>query len=182
MPTCIRSSSSSMASARQPRSPAGSTQCRRKYGHVTGRRRTQLSWGGNVWFNGADGERQAIRVDSRDTHGAYSVIESVAEPGCAVPTHRHRNEEEHFLVISGRYRIAIGDQILDAPPGTRATVPRNTPHSWRNIAAEESQLLAILTPGGFEQIIHAVKDTPTEKIRDLAEGFGCDILGPPVAE
>jgi hypothetical protein len=44
--------------------------------------------GGNVWFNGADGERQAIRVDSRDTHGAYSVIESVAEPGCAVPTHR----------------------------------------------------------------------------------------------
>ena len=44
--------------------------------------------GGNVWFKGADGERQAIRVDSRDTRGAYSVIESVAEPGCAVPTHR----------------------------------------------------------------------------------------------
>jgi quercetin dioxygenase-like cupin family protein len=138
--------------------------------------------GGNVWFNGADGERQAIRVDSRDTHGAYSVIESVAEPGCAVPTHRHRDEEEHFLVISGRYRIAVWDQILDAPPGTRATVPRNTPHSWRNIAAGEGRLLAILTPGGFEQIIYAVKDTPTEKIRDLAAAFGCDILGPPVAE
>ena len=73
------------------------------------------------------GERQAVRVDSRDTHG---------------------NEEEHFLVISGHYRIAIGDQILDAPPGTCATVPRKTPHSWRNIAAE----------------------------------FGCDILGPQVAD
>jgi quercetin dioxygenase-like cupin family protein len=93
--------------------------------------------GGNVWFNGADGERQAIRADSRDTHGAYSVIESVAEPGCAVPTHRHREEDEHFLVISGRYRIAIGDQ---APPGTRATVPRNTPHSWRNIAVRANHL------------------------------------------
>jgi mannose-6-phosphate isomerase-like protein (cupin superfamily) len=138
--------------------------------------------GDNVWFKGADGEAQAIRVDNRDTHGAYAVIESVAKPGCAVPTHRHRNEEEHFLVISGRYRIAIGDQILDASPGTRATVPRNTPHSWRNIAAHESRLLAILTPGGFEQIIYAVKDTPPEKIRELAEGFGCDILGPPVAE
>src|SRR5258705_8972514 len=42
---------------------------------------------GNVWFKGADGERQAIRVDSRDTDGAYAVIESVATPGCAVPTH-----------------------------------------------------------------------------------------------
>jgi hypothetical protein len=51
------------------------------------------------------------------------VIESVAERGCAVPTHLHRNEDEHFLVISGRYRIAIGDRILDATPGTRAAVP-----------------------------------------------------------
>ena len=138
--------------------------------------------GGNVWFKGADSERQAIRVDSRDTHGTYSVIESVARPGCAVPTHSHRDEDEHLLVISGRYRIAIGDQVLDAPPGTRATVPRNTPHSRRNIAAEDSRLLAILTPEGFEQIVYAVKDTPPEKIPHLAAEFGCDVLGPPVAE
>ena len=39
-----------------------------------------------VWFKGADGERRAIQVDSRDTRGTYSVIESVATPGCAVPT------------------------------------------------------------------------------------------------
>jgi quercetin dioxygenase-like cupin family protein len=137
--------------------------------------------GGDVWFKGAAGERQAIRVDSRDTGGVYSVIESVAEPGCAVPTHRHRNEEEHFLVLSGHYRIAIGDSILEAPSGTRATVPRNTPHSWRNVAAQESRLLAIITPGGFEQIVYAVKDTPPHEIADLASRFGCDILGPPVA-
>ena len=136
----------------------------------------------DLWMKGADGERQSIRVDSRVTAGAYSVIESVAERGCAVPTHLHRNEDEHLLVISGRYRIAIGNRILDATPGTRATVPRNTPHSWRNVAPEESRLLAIMTPGGFEQIVYAVKDTPPEKIRDLAARFGCDILGPPVAE
>jgi mannose-6-phosphate isomerase-like protein (cupin superfamily) len=88
---------------------------------------------GDIWLKGADGERQSIRVDSRVTGGAYSVIESVAEPGCAVPTHLHRNEDEHFLVISDRYRIAIGDRILDATPGTRATVLRNTAHSWRNV-------------------------------------------------
>ena len=61
-------------------------------------------------------------------------------------------------------------------------MPRNTPHSWRNIAAQESRLLAIVTPGGFEQIIYEVKDTPREKIGDLAARFGCDILGPPVAD
>jgi quercetin dioxygenase-like cupin family protein len=135
-----------------------------------------------TWFKGADGERQAIRVDSRDTDGAYAVIESVAAPGCAVPTHRHRNEEEHFLVISGHYRIAIGDRVLDAMPGTRATVPRNTPHSWRNIASGESRLLAIITPGGFELIVYAVEGAAPERIRDIAARFGCDILGPPVAK
>ena len=61
-------------------------------------------------------------------------------------------------------------------------VPRNTPHSWRNIAAAQSRLLGVLTPGGFEQIVYAVKDAPPEKIAHLAAEFGCDILGPPVAD
>jgi mannose-6-phosphate isomerase-like protein (cupin superfamily) len=52
----------------------------------------------------------------------------VAEPGCAVPTHLHRNEDEHFLVISGRYRIAIGDKLFDAAPGARISAPRNARH------------------------------------------------------
>jgi hypothetical protein len=30
---------------------------------------------GDIWLKGADGERQSIRVDSRVTEGAYSVIE-----------------------------------------------------------------------------------------------------------
>lgn len=135
---------------------------------------------GITWLAAAPGERQAIRVDSRTTGGAYAVIESVAEPGCAVPTHLHRNEDEHFLVISGRYRIAVDDSVFDATPDTRITVPRNSPHSWRNIAEGESRLLAILTPGGFEQLAYEVGSTPPEHIYDLAAQYGCEILGPPV--
>jgi hypothetical protein len=42
----------------------------------------------SIWLKGADGERQAVRVDSRVTGGAYSVIESLAEPAV-----RHRSPE-----------------------------------------------------------------------------------------
>ncbi|GBG37408.1 cupin domain-containing protein [Mycobacterium montefiorense] len=140
-----------------------------------------LSSCGDTWLAAAQGERQAIRVDSRTTGGAYAIIESAAQPGCAVPTHLHRNEDEHFLVISGRYRIAVGSELFDAPPGARVTVPRNSPHSWRNIAQAESRLLAILIPGGFEQIAYQVARTPADQIRELAARYGCDILGPPVA-
>jgi mannose-6-phosphate isomerase-like protein (cupin superfamily) len=133
----------------------------------------------NTWLPAAHGERQAIRVDSRMTDGAYAVIESVAESDTAVPTHRHRNEEEHFLVLSGHYRIAIGNDVIDACAGDRATVPRNTPHSWRNISSGESRLLVTIVPGGFEQLAYQVKDTAPEYIAALAGRFGCDILGPP---
>jgi quercetin dioxygenase-like cupin family protein len=136
---------------------------------------------GDIWLKGAEGERQTIRTDSRATGGVYAIIESVAEPGCAVPTHLHRNEDEHFLVISGRYRIAIGDELFDAAPGARISAPRNTPHSWRNVALEERRLLAILMPGGFEQIAYEVRDTPADQLEELAARFGCEILGPPVA-
>ncbi len=54
---------------------------------------------GVVWLSAADGELQAVRVDSRTTQGAYAVIESVVEPDASAPTHLHRNEEEHLLVI-----------------------------------------------------------------------------------
>jgi len=114
----------------------------------------------DVWLDAATGERQRVRVDSRTTGGAYSIIESAAEPGCAVPTHLHRDEDEHFLVISGRYRIAVGDKLFEGTPGAHIIAPRNSPHSWRNIADTESRLLAIITPGGFEQIAYEVSATP----------------------
>ncbi len=84
-------------------------------------------------------------------------------------------------MLSGHYRIALDDKVIDALPGTSVTVPRGTPHSWRNVAATESRLLATITPGGFEQIVYAVKDSAPGKVAELAARFGCDILGPPVA-
>ncbi len=70
--------------------------------------------GADIWWDAAEGERLAVRVDSRATDGAYAVVESVADEGCAVPRHRHRNEDEHLLVLSGRYRFLIGGRIVDA--------------------------------------------------------------------
>ena len=57
-----------------------------------------------VWFGGAPGERIAVRISSIQTNGAYAVVESFAKPDCATPMHLHRNEEEHFIVVSGLYR------------------------------------------------------------------------------
>jgi hypothetical protein len=35
-------------------------------------------------------------------------------------------------------------------------------------------------PGGFDQIVYAVKDAAPQRVAELAAQFGCDILEPPV--
>jgi quercetin dioxygenase-like cupin family protein len=61
------------------------------------------------WYEGTHGERIAVRLSSLDTNGAYAIVESIAAPGCATPMHLHRNETEHFVILAGTYRIAIGN-------------------------------------------------------------------------
>src|SRR5258708_4538137 len=81
------------------------------------------------WYEGTAGERIAVRLSSTDTNGAYAIVESVTAPGCSPPMHLHRNEEEHFVVLAGTYRILIEDKVFDAPVGTSiCPSPKLHPH------------------------------------------------------
>ena len=41
--------------------------------------------------------------------------------------HLHRNEEEHFVVLVGTYRILIEDKVLDTSFGASVTLPKGIP-------------------------------------------------------
>jgi quercetin dioxygenase-like cupin family protein len=133
------------------------------------------------WYEGTAGERIAVRLSSKDTNRAYAIVESVSAPGCSPPLHLHRNEEEHMVVLAGTYRIQIEDKVFAAPAGTSATVPRGARHSWRNISNETSRLLVVLTPGGFEQCIQTIRNSPADKVLEIAAHYGCFLVGPPIS-
>ena len=99
------------------------------------------------WYEGTHGERIAVRLSSLDTNGAYAIVESIAAPGCATPMHVHRSEEEHFVIIAGSYRIAIGEKVFEASAGASITLPQGVPHSWRNVSSEPGCMVVIFTPG-----------------------------------
>src|SRR5262249_12013219 len=128
---------------------------------------------GGPWYDGTPGERIAIRVSSADTHGIYAVVESIAAPGCATPLHLHRTEEEHFTIVTGHYRFQVDDKIFDLPAGTTLSVPKNAPHSWRNISDEPGRLIVVIRPGGFEQCIKTIRNSPVEKLEEIAASYGC---------
>ena len=132
-------------------------------------------------YEGPGGERFAVRLSSTKTNGAYSIVESVAPPGYTPPMHIHRNEEQHFVVLAGTYRILIEDKLFHAPIGTSITVPRGYRHSWRNMSNETGRLLLILTPGGFENCIQTINDSPADKILEIVASYGCSVVGQPLS-
>jgi mannose-6-phosphate isomerase-like protein (cupin superfamily) len=95
--------------------------------------------------------------------------------------HLHRNEEEHFVVLAGTYRILIEEKVFDAPVGISVTVPRGSRHSWRNLSNETARLLVILTPGGFDKCIQTIRDSPEDQMLAIAAHYGCFIVGPPIS-
>jgi quercetin dioxygenase-like cupin family protein len=84
------------------------------------------------WLQTRPGEQCVIRVSVEDTHGLYSLVEIVSDPGDGTPLHIHEREDEHIAVLEGTARIAYGDKVFDCRAGDIATLRKGIPHAWGN--------------------------------------------------
>ncbi len=96
------------------------------------------------------GNRFLIR--SEQTEGRFALIEhTIAPRALASPIHTHLHEDEYSYVLSGRMGALIGDEVVEAGPGELVEKPRGIPHAFWNVVDEETRLLELISPGGFEQ-------------------------------
>lgn len=58
------------------------------------------------------------------------------EPGEAVDAHRH-DEEEVFIVLSGRVRLTVGGESCEIGPDDVAYIPRDVEHAIANLSDTE---------------------------------------------
>jgi len=101
------------------------------------------------------------------TAGFFSLAEVTIQPGTSgPPPHLHRELLDSFYVLEGTLTVRVGDDEVDAPPGTYACVPPGVVHTFANRSAEPVRFLNLNTPGGWEGYI-----------RDLAAATPAD--GPP---
>jgi quercetin dioxygenase-like cupin family protein len=150
----------------------------------------------------ADGEGEArwwlgglatIKASSRDTGGQYTLVEVVEPAGAEAPLHVHNREDEGFWILEGELTFEVGGETVKAKPGSFVFGPRGVPHRY-TVDVGPAKLLFILTPGGFERMIHASSepaasrtlpppsDTPPTDadmmmLMDLARQHGAEILG-----
>jgi quercetin dioxygenase-like cupin family protein len=89
-------------------------------------------------------------VDSATTHGAWSLVEVIEQPGYKTPIHRHNDWDESFYVLEGTLTAKVGDSVQVFPAGSYVLIPRGTAHAQGNFASVPVRLLLSITPSGFE--------------------------------
>jgi quercetin dioxygenase-like cupin family protein len=71
------------------------------------------------------------------SHGLESMVTKMLyKSGDAPRLHKHPNEQSGY-VISGKYRIVIGDEVREIGPGDSYTIPRDVNHSIEILVAGE---------------------------------------------
>jgi quercetin dioxygenase-like cupin family protein len=127
----------------------------------------------------------AVLLSAEDCGGVLSVFDVEVMPQMGVPLHTHRWEDEAIYVVSGTYRMQIGEEMQTVRAGNFVHFPRGVPHSYLNIGSEPGSLLTITTPGGYEAFFREVDSlmktcaANQSALGAIAQRHGIEIIAPP---
>ncbi len=131
-----------------------------------------------------------FKAVSDQSDGGLTAIEGVSAPGEGPPLHVHREQDEFIYTLDGTFRVRLGDELIEAPPGSFVFIPRNTPHTWQNVGDGHARLVAVLVPASveFEEFFQrygelSPEDRGVEAFSRLARETGAiEVSGPPLAQ
>ena len=134
-------------------------------------------------FSGPQGREADVTellVTHDQTNGSLGLFRQTIAPGSGPPTHIHRTEDEFFYVVSGEFKVKLGERIVSAPARSVIFVPRGTAHAFLNIGTGPGVLLVGVTPGGFETIFKERQHVDAETHRVLMKAYKMEVVGPPL--
>ncbi len=94
--------------------------------------------------------RTVFKADTHTTSGHYTLSDDTVPAGRPIARHIHLTREESFYVLSGVLDFHVGERIGHASAGSFLQVPRGTAHGFSNPGDQPARMLAIWSPGGFE--------------------------------
>jgi len=131
------------------------------------------------------GEAITVKIGGEQTDGRYAVIEEVSPVGGGPPLHVHRDEDELVYVLRGELEFQLGEQRFRAKAGSTAFLPRDLPHTFRNVGTSPSKVLMVIIPArlvGFFDEVHAIMKPTPEQAMELGKTYGLTFLPPPKGE
>ncbi len=93
------------------------------------------------------------------------------------PLHVHHGFDETFLVMAGRLRVQVGEEVVELGVGATAYVDGNLPHTFANPGSRPVRFLLVCSPGGFEDYFRAVAAGDEAAITEVSERLGYAPVG-----
>src|SRR5215469_7065162 len=88
-------------------------------------------------------------ADTKDTDGAFCLVDVVLVPGREPPPHMHTREDELFYVLEGEFDVYVGKEAFKVQKGECVFLPRLKPHAFA-IRSPRIRLLTLFSPAGLE--------------------------------
>jgi mannose-6-phosphate isomerase-like protein (cupin superfamily) len=127
--------------------------------------------------------RMSLKASGQETADAFSLLEAEEPANFGPPMHIHHDAAEAFYVVSGEYRIFIGDEEHVCPAGSFIYIPAGVPHGFR-VGAAPSRKLNIYAPaamvGYFDELAAAIarNEMDDDTLAEIARRYGMEVIGP----
>jgi quercetin dioxygenase-like cupin family protein len=145
-----------------------------------------LGPGGGTEVRSPIGRRLLFKLRGEQSGGAMTVVQAEPGPGEGPPLHVHEHQDEWVYVLEGEMRIRLGDEVVPAPAGSFAFIPRGVAHTWQNTGPEPAVMLGALAPSGLERFFERLAELPGDAdylaaFSALAPEAAMKVLGPPLS-
>jgi mannose-6-phosphate isomerase-like protein (cupin superfamily) len=101
-------------------------------------------------------------AETKDTAGAFLLVEAMLAPGTEPPPHVHSREDELFYVLEGEFDVYVGDEAFRVEAGECVFHPKFKPHAFV-IRSPRLRVLALFTPAGLEELFRGMS-TPAQRL------------------
>jgi mannose-6-phosphate isomerase-like protein (cupin superfamily) len=129
------------------------------------------------WFEPLPGEKIGMRLESEHTGNAFSLTEIIVAPQAGPPLHIHHDADELLFVLEGTVDFVCNNERFRTGPGGFAAMPRGVPHAFRNFENTAARMIVLLSPGGFEQVMPAMKGRPVSDFPSIAATYDLEVVG-----
>jgi len=132
------------------------------------------------------GRDLVFKVTGDDTGGAFDYFVVEVAPHGGPPLHVHHRQEETLHVLSGRFKVRVGDEEQVLERGGFAFMPSGLPHAFLNLTDEQTEVIVVYTPGGghafYMELGPLTRNGPPDPAEVAAcfERHGMTVLGPPL--
>jgi quercetin dioxygenase-like cupin family protein len=121
------------------------------------------------------GHPMSFLVTGDDTRHT-SMFDWTIPPGFSTGLHVHRVQEETFYVLEGECEWQVGDERIQAKPGTFVFLPPGVQHNIMNVTDAPARVLMTVSPPGHEHYFEELAKLVSQGSRPNAETIG-ELMG-----